>query len=56
MVKLLDLQNEYEVLSAKNQEEGNKIKLKQELQGIQKGKLEDKLGWTSKVVSKVSLS
>ena len=32
------------------------IKLKQELQGIQKGKLEDKLGWTSKVVSKVSLS
>jgi branched-chain amino acid aminotransferase len=32
------------------------INLKQELQGIQKGKLEDKLGWTSKVVSKVSLS
>ena len=32
------------------------MKLKQELQGIQKGKLEDKLGWTSRVVSKVSLS
>lgn len=32
------------------------LKLKQELQGIQKGELNDSLGWTAKVISKTKVS